>query len=83
MTDVLTVATKRLETLKREVSKLEQFVEYAAELQALDPANVAPDVLSKAASPKAADADELQLPRNQMRPSGSSLRESAVKPNGT
>lgn len=84
MSDVLTVATKRLETLKDEVSKLEKFLEFATELQALDPANVAPDVMAKAAAPKSAaeESGELQLPRSQMRPPGSSLRDSAGKPNG-
>lgn len=96
MSDVITIATKRLETLKAEIAKIEQFLAFAAELEAADsgkPAAAAPTRApeAKPAESKPADSEKsgdsdaggFQLTRDHMVASGGGLRDTARRVNGS
>ena len=56
MSDVLSIATKRLETLKAEMAKIEQFLAFAEELQNGSSGKAASEAPSKAPEAKASEA---------------------------
>lgn len=91
MTDLVNIATKRLETLKAELARVEQFLAFAAELQSGDPdemvlpapKNVTEIKGSEPANDGTGASGGFQLKRDNSVPAGGTLRDSAKRMLGT